>query len=50
MKLAESTLVENFIVEAKAIGTLLEPTDVVRVIETIVAGSTDFLALVKIGF
>ena len=47
MKLAESTLVENFIVEAKAIGTLLEPTDVVRVIETIVAGSTDFLALVK---
>ena len=25
MKLAESTLVENFIVEAKALGTLLEP-------------------------
>lgn len=47
MKLAESTLVENFIVEAKAIGTLLEPTDVLRVVETIVAGTTDFLSLVK---
>jgi hypothetical protein len=47
MKLAESTLIENFIVEAKALGTLLEPTDVVRVIETVVAGTTDFLAMVK---
>lgn len=47
MKLAESTLIENFIVEAKAIGTLLEPTDVLRIVETIVAGTSDFLAQVK---
>ena len=47
MKLAESTMIENFIVEAKALGTLLEPTDVLRVIETEVAGTTDFLSLVK---
>ena len=47
MKLTESTLIENFIVEAKAIGTLLEPTDVARIVETVVAGTTDFLALVK---
>lgn len=47
MKLTESTLIENFIMEAKALGTLLEPTDVTRVVETVVAGSTDFLALVK---
>lgn len=47
MKFAESTLIENFIVEAKNIGTLLEPTDVLRIVETIVAGSTDFLAQVK---
>lgn len=47
MKLAESTLVENFIVEAKAIGTLLEPTDVINIINTIVAGTTDFLAMAK---
>ena len=47
MKLAESTLVENFIVEAKASGTLLEPTDVVRIVEIVVAGSTDFLSAVK---
>lgn len=47
MKFAESTLVENFIVEAKAIGTLLEPTDVVRIAETVVAGATDFLAMTK---
>ncbi len=47
MKLSESTLVENYIVEAKAIGTLLEPTDVLRTIETIIAGTTDFLAAVK---
>lgn len=47
MKLAESTLVENFIVEAKAIGTLLEPTDVTRIVETVVAGTTDFLAMTK---
>ena len=47
MKLAESTLVENFIVEAKAIGTILEPTDVIRIIESTVAGTTDFLAMVK---
>lgn len=47
MKLAESTLVENFIVEAKALGTLLDPTDVLRVVETVVSGTTDFLALVK---
>lgn len=47
MKLAESTLIENFIVEAKALGTLLEPTDVLRVVETVVAGTTDFLSAVK---
>lgn len=47
MKLAESTMIENFIVEAKALGTLLEPTDVLRVIETEVAGAIDFLSLVK---
>lgn len=47
MKLAESTLIENFIVEAKNIGTLLEPTDVLRIVETVVAGATDFLAMVK---
>lgn len=47
MKLAESTLVENFIVEAKASGSLLEPTDVVRVIEIVVAGTTDFMSMVK---
>ena len=47
MKLAESTLIENFIVEAKNIGTLLEPTDVLRVIETLVSGTADFLAQVK---
>lgn len=47
MKLSESTLVENFIVEAKALGTLLEPTDVLRIVETVVAGTTDFLAIVK---
>ena len=47
MKLAESTLIENFIVEAKNIGTLLEPTDVLRIVETVVAGSSDFLAQVK---
>ena len=47
MKLAESTLIENFIVEAKNLGTLLEPTDVLRVIETLVSGSADFLAQVK---
>jgi len=47
MKLAESTLVENFIVEAKAIGTLLEHSDVLRVVEIVIAGSTDFLAAVK---
>lgn len=47
MKLAESTLVENFIVEAKAAGTLLEPTDVVRIVETVVAGVTDFMSMVK---
>lgn len=47
MKLAESTVIENFIVEAKNIGTLLEPTDVLRVIETLVSGTADFLAQVK---
>ena len=47
MKLAESTLIENFIVEAKNLGTLLEPTDVLRVIETLVSGAADFLAQVK---
>lgn len=47
MKFSESTLIENFIVEAKNIGTLLEPTDVLRITETIIAGSTDFLAQVK---
>ena len=47
MKFAESTLIENFIVEAKNIGTLLEPTDVLRIVETVVAGTTDFLAQVK---
>ena len=47
MKFAESTLIENFIVEAKNVGTLLEPTDVLRIAETIIAGSTDFLAQVK---
>ena len=47
MKLAESTLLENFIVEAKNIGTLLEPTDVLRIVETIIAGTSDFLAQVK---
>ena len=47
MKLAESTLIENFIVEAKNVGTLLEPTDVLRVVETIVSGTADFLANVK---
>ena len=47
MKFAESVLIENFIVEAKALGTLLEPTDVLRIAETIIAGSTDFLACVK---
>lgn len=47
MKLAESTLVENFIVEAKAIGTILEPTDITRIVEVVVAGTTDFLAMTK---
>ena len=47
MKFAESTLIENFIVEAKNIGTLLEPTDVLRITETVIAGTTDFLAQVK---
>ena len=47
MKLAESTLIENFIVEAKNAGTLLEPTDVLRIVETIVSGTSDFLAQVK---
>lgn len=47
MKFAESTVIENFIVEAKALGTLLEPTDVLRITESVVAGSTDFLAIVK---
>ena len=47
MKFAESTLIENFIVEAKAIGTLLEPTDITRITETVVAGATDFLAMTK---
>ena len=47
MKFAESTMVENFIVEAKAVGTLLEPTDVIRIVETTIAGTTDFLSLVK---
>lgn len=47
MKFAESTLIENFIVEAKNIGTLLEPTDVLRITETVIAGATDFLAQVK---
>ena len=47
MKFTESTLVENFIVEGKAIGVLLEPTDVFKVVETIVAGTTDFLAMTK---
>ena len=47
MKFAESTVIENFIVEAKALGTILEPTDVLRIAETVVAGSSDFLAFVK---
>lgn len=47
MKFAESTLIENFIVEAKNVGTLLEPTDILRIAETIIAGSTDFLSQVK---
>lgn len=47
MKFAESTLINNFIVEAKNIGTLLEPTDVIRITETIIAGTSDFLKQVK---
>lgn len=47
MKFADNNLVENFIVEAKNIGTLLEPTDILRITETIIAGTTDFLAQVK---
>lgn len=47
LKFAESTMVENFIVEAKALGILFEPTDIVRIVETIIAGTADFLALVK---
>lgn len=47
MKLTESTMIENFIVEAKALGVLLEPTDVVRIMDAMIAGTTDFLALVK---
>ena len=47
MKLAESTLIENFIVEAKNIGTLLEPTDILRIVEIMVSGTADFLAQVK---
>lgn len=47
LKFSESTLVENFIVEAKALGLLFEPTDIIRITETIIAGTADFLALVK---
>ena len=47
LKFAESTMVENFMVEAKALGVLYEPTDVIRICEVIVAGASDFLALVK---
>lgn len=47
LKFAESTMIENFIVEAKALGSLLEPTDVTRIVESVVAGSTDFLSLTK---
>lgn len=47
MKFTESTVVENFIVEGKALGTLLVPADVQRTVETLVAGITDFLATVK---
>lgn len=47
LKFAESTMVENFMVEAKALGVLYEPTDVIRICEVLVAGAADFLALVK---
>lgn len=47
LKFSESTMVENFIVEAKAMGILFEPTDVIRIVDTIIAGTADFLALVK---
>lgn len=47
LKFAESTMIENFIVEAKNFGFLLEPTDVIRIVESVVAGTADFLSLVK---
>lgn len=47
MKFTESTMIENFIVEAKALGVLLEATDVTRIADVLVAGTTDFLAMVK---
>ena len=47
MKFAESTIIENFITEAKALSALLVPTDVTRIVECFFAGSADFLAMVK---
>lgn len=47
MKFTESTVIENFIVEAKALGALLVATDVTRIVESFIAGSADFLATVK---
>ena len=47
MKFTESTVIENFIVEAKALGILLVPTDVERIVEAFIAGATDFMSMVK---
>ena len=47
MKFSESTLVENFIVEAKALGTLLQPTDVLRVCEAVMLSTGQFLRIVQ---
>lgn len=47
LKFAESTIIENFIVEAKTLGVIFEPTDVVRICETLVAATADFLSIVK---
>lgn len=47
MKLMESTLVQNFILGAKAVGLLIDENDVKNLCQAYVASAADFLQLVK---
>ncbi len=47
MKLMETSIPENFITEAKALGMIVESEDVKRFVEILVAGMTDAMAIVK---